>query len=257
MRKLTLIFLFLTVLAVDAFDGLRAQTTGEADRDLLKETIGENTRELEDLRQRIDANKKLLGDLEGREAEYRRGHEEVQKEIELANRLMGEMLQKEEILREQAGLLETELGASRDVYFQRRRTLAASLRAMYVRGQASELETLATADSFSEMVARMKAGRTLARFICTLLRRENRQKRRSYESPNGPSTYFPEGRIGASWWAGEDSNLRRRHQQIYSLPPLTTREPAHGDARTRHVTSGASGGIRTHNHPLTKRELCR
>ncbi len=27
------------------------------------------------------------------------------------------------------------------------------------------------------------------------------------------------------WWRGEDSNLRRLSQQIYSLPPLTAREP--------------------------------
>ena len=29
----------------------------------------------------------------------------------------------------------------------------------------------------------------------------------------------------ATWWRGEDSNLRRLSQQIYSLPPLTAREP--------------------------------
>jgi hypothetical protein len=28
-----------------------------------------------------------------------------------------------------------------------------------------------------------------------------------------------------SWWRGKDSNLRRLSQQIYSLPPLTAREP--------------------------------
>jgi hypothetical protein len=28
-----------------------------------------------------------------------------------------------------------------------------------------------------------------------------------------------------AWWRGEDSNLRRLSQQIYSLPPLTAREP--------------------------------
>ena len=33
------------------------------------------------------------------------------------------------------------------------------------------------------------------------------------------------GRQGKSWWRGEDSNLRRLSQQIYSLPPLATREP--------------------------------
>jgi hypothetical protein len=30
-------------------------------------------------------------------------------------------------------------------------------------------------------------------------------------------------------WAEKDSNLRRRSQQIYSLSPLTAREPAHKD----------------------------
>ena len=29
----------------------------------------------------------------------------------------------------------------------------------------------------------------------------------------------------SKWWRGEDSNLRRLSQQIYSLPPLTAREP--------------------------------
>ena len=33
--------------------------------------------------------------------------------------------------------------------------------------------------------------------------------------------------IGVCWWRGEDSNLRRLSQQIYSLPPLATREPLH------------------------------
>ena len=27
------------------------------------------------------------------------------------------------------------------------------------------------------------------------------------------------------WWRGEDSNLRRHRQQIYSLSPLAAREP--------------------------------
>ena len=31
--------------------------------------------------------------------------------------------------------------------------------------------------------------------------------------------------IALSWWRGEDSNLRRLSRQIYSLIPLTTREP--------------------------------
>ena len=34
-------------------------------------------------------------------------------------------------------------------------------------------------------------------------------------------------------WAGEDSNLRTLREQIYSLPPLTTRQPARYCRRTR------------------------
>ena len=30
------------------------------------------------------------------------------------------------------------------------------------------------------------------------------------------------------WWWGKDSNLRRQCRQIYSLIPLTAREPLHG-----------------------------
>ena len=33
--------------------------------------------------------------------------------------------------------------------------------------------------------------------------------------------------IQAAWWEEVDSNHRRRCQQIYSLLPLATREPAH------------------------------
>ncbi len=29
------------------------------------------------------------------------------------------------------------------------------------------------------------------------------------------------------WWRGQDLNLRRLSRQIYSLIPLTTREPLH------------------------------
>ncbi len=29
------------------------------------------------------------------------------------------------------------------------------------------------------------------------------------------------------WWIGMDSNHRSHRQQIYSLPPLATREPIH------------------------------
>src|SRR5690625_143721 len=42
------------------------------------------------------------------------------------------------------------------------------------------------------------------------------------------------------WWRGEDSNLRRLSQQIYSLPPLTTREPLHRNKWRSFVTAAVS-----------------
>ena len=35
----------------------------------------------------------------------------------------------------------------------------------------------------------------------------------------------PQKHLQKTWWRGKDSNLRRLSQQIYSLPPLTAREP--------------------------------
>jgi hypothetical protein len=38
------------------------------------------------------------------------------------------------------------------------------------------------------------------------------------------------------WWAGKDSNLGSRWQQIYSLPPLATWVPARNTLRTtQHI----------------------
>ena len=42
---------------------------------------------------------------------------------------------------------------------------------------------------------------------------------RKFTAPKGLYIYI--------WWRGEDLNLRRRRRQIYSLFPLTTREPLH------------------------------
>ena len=49
------------------------------------------------------------------------------------------------------------------------------------------------------------------------------------------------------WWAGVDSDHRSETQQIYSLPPLATREPAH---------YGAGDGTRTRNLLITNQLLC-
>ncbi len=61
------------------------------------------------------------------------------------------------------------------------------------------------------------------------------------------------------WWRGEDSNLRRHRRQIYSLFPLTAREPLHGNWETptpfRRRDVQAGEGTRTPNHLITNEML--
>ncbi len=53
------------------------------------------------------------------------------------------------------------------------------------------------------------------------------------------------------WWREMDSNHRSKMQQIYSLPPLATREPLR-----IQLKSGAGDGTRTRNLLITNQLLC-
>ncbi len=46
------------------------------------------------------------------------------------------------------------------------------------------------------------------------------------------------------WWRGQDSNLRRLSRQIYSLIPLTAREPLQNKARHFDEKEIESQGIK-------------
>ena len=77
---------------------------------------------------------------------------------------------------------------------------------------------------------------------CATFETALRFRRTSYRFASSPSNYRAGGMSGLSvtstacpdftWWRGEDSNLRRRSRQIYSLIPLATREPL--QARAGH-----------------------
>lgn len=63
-------------------------------------------------------------------------------------------------------------------------------------------------------------------------------------------------RLLSKWW-GKDSNLRRLSRQIYSLVPLTAREPHLTNCSSIHIDMNeAGGGTRTHDLLLTKQLLC-
>jgi len=158
------------------------QTKG---KDLLKKSIDENSKNLIRLRGQIDDRKQRIKNLDREEAEAKRGHEEIQKEIELSRQLVGDMVQHEIILQERSQLLTAELEKRGDIFATRKETLAKSLRAMYIRSQRSDLEMVLTTGSFSDFLTGVKIGRTLARLEAgmleevrtegQILRREQRQ----------------------------------------------------------------------------------
>jgi septal ring factor EnvC (AmiA/AmiB activator) len=154
-------------------------------RDLLKKSIEENSTNLIRLRGQIDDRKQRIENLDREEVEAKRGHQEIQKEIELSRKLVGDMVQHEIILQERSQLLAAELEIRGDTFAARKETLAKSLRSMYIRSQRSDLEMVMTSGSFSEFLTGAKVGRTLARLEAgmleevqtegQILRREQRQ----------------------------------------------------------------------------------
>ena len=54
------------------------------------------------------------------------------------------------------------------------------------------------------------------------------------------------------WWRGEDSNLRRLSQQIYSLPRLTASVPHRHTTRSTRCAWGTIAGFETHRGMLSR-----
>lgn len=153
-------------------------STATAGDSPLKSSIRENTSKLADLRARMRAQQERMDDLAAQEDAVRRSHEEIQQEIELSRQMMSELVHREAELTAQSALMATVVDSSRGRYQDQKRALARSLRAMYVRGKRGELEIALTAESFSELMTRMKAARMMARLEAGVLestRRDGRQ----------------------------------------------------------------------------------
>jgi len=131
--------------------------------------IDESSSELARLRQEIAAQRQKLVTVDDREAEVQRSYDDIQREIELTRKLLGEMEQRERLLGQRSVELKTDLRFSRRTYDWRRDALARNLRAMYLRGQHNELEAILTAESFSDLVTRMKWEAMLARMGASLV----------------------------------------------------------------------------------------
>ncbi|MFN2371312.1 MAG: murein hydrolase activator EnvC [Candidatus Krumholzibacteriia bacterium] len=146
--------------------------------DPLASSIQENTSKLAALRDQIAAQRARMSSLEGREKDVRRGVAEIEQEIETTSRLLGEMDRRERELLAQGDTLGARLDSSRVVFAERRATLGRNLRALYMRGRADEVRTVLTAASVSELMARMKLARMVARVEASLVEQTRGHGRR-------------------------------------------------------------------------------
>lgn len=146
--------------------------------DPLASSIRENTSKLGELRDQISAQRERLASLEGQEADVRRGVAEIEQEIEAVSRLLGEMDRRERELLAQGDTLSARLDSSRVVFTARRAALGRNLRAMYMRGRVDETRTMLTAASLSELLARAKLSRMVARLEAGLVEQTRSQGRR-------------------------------------------------------------------------------
>ncbi len=141
----------------------------QAGQDQIQAAIAKNTNQLQELRDEITANKNKISNLDTQEAEVVRGQDKIQKDIELSRKLLLQMEERERTLTARTQLLQQELQTNNQAFAGRRETLAASLRAMYMRGDRSDLEGILTAGSFSDLVTRLKMQRMLARLQAGLV----------------------------------------------------------------------------------------
>lgn len=140
-----------------------------ASPDPLAGKIRENQGELQQLRERISAQEARIADLDQQAATMRRSNEEILHDIELSRELLGSLDERERLLNEQRGLVQSDLQASVEVYQARRSALSRSLRSMYVRGQHHQLEMILMSGSFSEFRARLKWEAMLVRLGAGLI----------------------------------------------------------------------------------------
>ncbi|MEN8006675.1 MAG: peptidoglycan DD-metalloendopeptidase family protein [Candidatus Krumholzibacteriota bacterium] len=229
MRRLAIIMLIgAAVAAICGFPAAGQVEAGnmagnQANPDLLRESIQENTSELAEIRSQIDHHRKRISNLDQEEASVRRGHEDIQKEIELSRQFMSDMVQQEIKLQERSNLLARELEIRRNTFADRKQTLARSLRSMYIRSQRSDLELALTSGSFSELLTSVKVSRTLARLGAGLLeevRTEGQILRREQRQMNAA--------LAEIWQTREEQNLENDRleelmaEQMGSLRELET-----------------------------------
>jgi septal ring factor EnvC (AmiA/AmiB activator) len=138
---------------------------------ILQTKIDKSSSELDRIRQEIAEQQNLMSSLDNQEAQVKRDNQDILKEIDLIQQLLGEMDQRERLLGEQSAELSASLERSRSQYQHSRQALAGNLRSMYMKGGNNNLEMILTADSFSGFVTRLRYEALLTRLGAGLMDR--------------------------------------------------------------------------------------
>lgn len=168
----------LLVLAMGWLAAAQTVRITPAEPDPLLDKIQENQTELQDLRDRIKSQEARIADLDKQAASMRRSSEEILRDIELSQELLGGLDERERLLTEQRAQVEVDLQASIEVFEARRQALAQSLRSMYFRGQNRQLEMILMSGSFSEFNTRLKYEALLVRLGAGLIENTRREGQR-------------------------------------------------------------------------------
>jgi len=129
----------------------------------LEVKVAKSEAELADLRQEIKSYRKEMKALDSERSTARKGHKELENEIALTRKLLVELDEREKLLSQHSQQLEEGIASNQAVFQHSQKALANSLRAMYIRNQPGNLESILTAESFSEFVARARFNGILAR----------------------------------------------------------------------------------------------
>jgi len=146
--------------------------------DPLAESIRENTEELDQLRRRISGYQERLSNLDDQETQVRRSYHEIEQELEETSRIVGEMASREHQLEEEGAVLAARLLESRYEFSVRQAALGRRLRALYVHGRPGDLRAVLAASSVSDLMARYRMTRTLARLEAGLVKETRARGRR-------------------------------------------------------------------------------
>jgi len=138
-------------------------------QDPLQAQISESSAELQELQGQLKTFRDRMASLDDKEADFKRSFEEIDREIEVTQKLLSEMDQRERLLKQQSEELKIGLGVSGEAYSRRKAALAANLRAMYIHGRSSELELILTSGSFANYVTRLKYESMMARLAAGLV----------------------------------------------------------------------------------------